>query len=412
MKRSVVTPILVATTLTGAGIATPLSANSVELATFTSVQRDNGVRPARTSSPLEQFKPRPDQQDHRIDYQYLDKALEWMVIPMGPSIREGAPTVQPNTGTRRIYGHTSRFRLEGNRVAFSFLRTDQRETLTEYRKDLERIGTELDLARLPRNEQLAYWMNLHNVAVIEALAYEYPLSDVRTRSFGSNQADLQNAKLVTVKGVELSPRDIREGIVYPNWSDPKVIYGFWRGEIGGPSIQRAAFTGDNISRLLDLSAVEFVNSLRAVEKYSGALRLSKVYEEAMPTLFKGEEALRSHLSRYARDDVKKLIAKTDKVRFKKAEYDVADLIRGTSDPGIWNYTAITDMVGGGGAYRTNAGGGGNPINPTSRIDPAIQRIITERNRKLNKAMKRGLLTGTVIVAEGEAFDPETGKVVE
>ena len=108
---------------------------------------------------------------------------------MGPSIRQGAPRVDPRTGTRRIYGHESRFRLEGNRVAFSYLTPEIMTALSEYRADLERIGSTIDLTTLPRNEQLAFWFNLHNVAVIETLAGEYPLSEPHERAFGSNACD-------------------------------------------------------------------------------------------------------------------------------------------------------------------------------------------------------------------------------
>ena len=176
--------------------------------------------------------------------------------------------------------------------------------LTQYRQDLERVGNELDIVHLPRNEQLSYWINLHNVAVIEALAHQYPMREPAEGSFGANETTLQDAKLVTIDGVQLSPRDIREKIVYPNWSDPRVIYGFWRGEIGGPSIQRLAYTGSNGDQLLALNAEEFVNSLRGVEAYGGALRISQIYEEAAPFYFADDADLITHLSQFARDDVK------------------------------------------------------------------------------------------------------------
>jgi hypothetical protein len=171
----------------------------------------------------DQFAPAAERSNDQLDWQHWDEALGWMVIPMGPSLRQGAARVDPPTGTRRIYGHESRFRLEGNRVAFSYLTPDIIAALGAYRADLEEIGGRLDIASLPRNEQLAFWLNLHNVAVIEALAGAYPLASPQDRTFGPNDAALDDAKLVTIGGVHLSPRDIRERIVFPNWRDPKVI---------------------------------------------------------------------------------------------------------------------------------------------------------------------------------------------
>ncbi|MCK0127500.1 DUF547 domain-containing protein [Erythrobacter sp. F6033] len=348
---------------------------------------------------VEQFTPTSISTDHRIDYAHWDEALGWFVIPMGPSLREGAPRVEPFTGSRRIYGHDSRYRLEGNRVAFSFFDDSVRASLTEYRMDLERIGTQLDIASLPRNEQLAYWINLHNVAMIEALAGAYPLSEPRTRRFGPNSAALDDAKLVSVKGVALSPRDIREGIVFANWRDPKVIYGFWRGEIGGPSIQRLAYNSQNVDALLALSAEEFVNSLRGVEKFGGALRVSKIYQEAAPFYFGDFDQLRSHLGQFAGDDVRGLIESTDKTHYNAYETDLADLTRGEKAPGFFNFGTATDPAGGDRVFRSYTPR--SALNANSPISMSIQRLITERQNKLTKANKRGIRTGMVIYGDGE-----------
>ncbi|KWV91998.1 DUF547 domain-containing protein [Erythrobacter sp. YT30] len=380
----------------------PLAAESVEVRAASSS--------TKTSNPFAQFAPAKDQRDHRIDYQHWDEALGFMVIPMGPSLRDAAPRVSAPTGTRIIYGHRSRYRLEGNRVAFSFLDADIRSALTEYREDLERVGTQLDLTNLPRNEQLAFWINLHNVAVIEALAYEYPLREPAEGEFGSNAAGLQDAKLVNIKGVELSPRDIREKIVYPNWSDPRVIYAFWRGEIGGPSIQRLAFTGDNVDILLSLSAEEFVNSLRGVESYGGALRVSRIYEEARPFYFETDDDLKAHLSSFARDDVKELVGETKRVAFNRYEGAIADLVNGHPDPGF--------------SFVCSTGRGLGDTTPNAYIslvtrcsdepskNRAAKRLMFERAQKLNKAYRRGIRTGTVIYGDGRYAEGEGPREVE
>ena len=325
MTLRMIAALAAATSLTA-----PLAAESTAIPAPASAQESPST--VSSQNPLARFTPAADRREHRIDYAHWDEALGWMVIPMGPSIRQGAGRVEPRTGTRRIYGHESRFRLEGNRVAFSYLTPDMREALSEYRADLERVGSTIELTTLPRNEQLAFWLNLHNVAVIEALAGEYPLSEPHERAFGSNGAALDDAKLVTVAGVALSPREIREGIVYPNWRDPKVIYGFWHGVIGGPSIQRLAYTGSNVDALLSLSAEEFVNSLRGVESWGGALRVSPIYEDAARFYFSDSDALRTHISQYARDDVRELVSEYQQVAYKSLERDVADLQRGERDP--------------------------------------------------------------------------------
>ncbi len=388
-------------------LAAPLAAESASTAFQT--RGSNSV--TSTGSAIPQFVPASDRREHRIDYEHWNEALAWFVVPMGPSIRETPGRVEPELGTRRIYGHESRYRLEGNRVAFSYLTPGIRQALTEYRQDLERVGTQLDLTAIPRNEQLAFWLNLHNVAVIEALAGEYPLSEPAERQFGSNGAPLDDAKLVTIKGVELSPRDIRERIVYPNWQDPKVIYGFWRGVIGGPSIQRLAYTGGNVDALLSLAGEEFVNSLRGVESYGGALRVSRVYEEAAPYYFGDFDALRGHLAQFAAEDVQKLLSKTSRTAYNTFDGDLADLARGERDPGVnFRFSQRDPAVGANGLASGPNGLSAPPVR--SRPNIAIQRLIAERQAKISKAIKRGIRTGMVIYGDGDYSEGEAPKEVE
>ncbi|EAQ27899.1 hypothetical protein NAP1_09902 [Erythrobacter sp. NAP1] len=389
------------------GLTLPLAAEST---TFVSpAQNQADASSVDAQSELARFAPQSELREHRIDYEHWDEALEWLVVPMGPSIRETAPRVDPRTGTRRTYGHESRLRLEGNRLAFSYITPDIRQAISDYRADLERVGSELDISSLPRNEQLAYWLNLHNVAMVEALSGEYPMVKPDDRTFGPNETALDDAKLVTVAGVPLSPRDIREGIVYPNWRDPKVIYGFWRGILGGPSIQRLAFNGANVDPLLALSAEDFVNSLRGVERWGGALRVSPIYEEAKRFYFEDSEYLRAHLSQYARDEVRELVSETTEVAYRPLETDLADLSRGEREPSYTNLCVQPPGMNGGQPPVVDVA---NCATTLTRTNPAIQRLMAERAEKLERARRAGIRTGMVIFGDGRYAEGEAPPEVE
>ena len=217
---------------------------------------------AASAGEFDKFVPRPAKQTS-LDYAIWQDALQYMVLRMGLSTREGATRPDPTIGSRRVWGHDSRVRMEGNRIPFSLMDEAAIATFTEYRQDLERVATQVDIASLPRAEQLAFWINLHNVAMIEQIALNYPLKAPSRLLLGENKTPLDVTPFITVNGVSMSPKDIRTRIVYPNWKDPKVIYGFFRGDVGSPSIQREAHTGENVDRLLLEGANEFVNSLRA-----------------------------------------------------------------------------------------------------------------------------------------------------
>ncbi|MBX7533582.1 DUF547 domain-containing protein [Qipengyuania sp. 1XM1-15A] len=328
---------------------------------------------------FERFTPRPSGASTQLDYSFYDEALEFMVLRMGQSTRDGMGRPDPNLGTRRVFGHDSRYRLEGNRVVFSFLEDEALAPLFEYRQDLERIAAEIDIATLPRNEQLAFWMNLHNVAVIEQIGRNYPSASPSRMKLGPDKTSLDTTRFINVGGVAMSPRDIRTRIVFPNWNDPDVIYGFFRGEIGGPSIQRRAFTGTNVDELLDVSAREFVNSLRGVEGYGKNLLVSAIYEEAAPFYFPQMGAdLKAHLSTHAEDVVSGLIAEKPEVKVNQYIDTVADLAGGEREMNFFNVESDGMMQ-------------------SARITPSIARMLRERADKMEKLRKEGLLQGRVII---------------
>jgi len=342
------------------------------------------------------FTPKAQTNPSVIDYSVWDSALENIVLRMGQSIRkrEGRPSAQ--VGTRVVMGHKSAYRLEGSRVTFSYLNDDYKTGLTEYRKDLERIANDVDITTLSRDEQLAFWYNLHNVTLIEQIALHYPVRQPSKLRVGPNKELLDEAKLLTIRGVALSLRDIRENIVYVNWRNPKVMYGFFRGNIGGPALQNYAMTSNNVTYVLDLQADEFVNSLRGFHESRSALKVSTLYEEARPYYFNNWPAdLKAHLRAHASPDVLEELAVDKPVVFDRYDPVVADLQAGDTPR-----TAKLNVTINGSAQ-------------TARISPEVARLLNELETKTDIMKKRGMIkqrTGTVTIEDFETIDvdiPET-----
>jgi len=347
---------------------TALLASAMLVAAPTLAQAQPGDRDLATFAPSN--TPGPD----KIDYSIWDEAMKAIVISMGPSLRESAPRPDPSFGTRRQYGHVSRYRLEGTRVMFSYLDANVIASFTEYRKDLENTANIVDIQSLSRNEQLAYWINLHNVAMVEQIANAWPVR--QPREIKVDGVPLDEARFITVEGIRLSPRDIREKIVYRHWKDPVVMYGFWRGEIGGPSLQREAFNADNVGRLLVRGAADFVNSLRGSQELGGRLQISEIYREAAPFFFPDfEKDVRAHLARYADEKTTALLASTRGAEPVVAEYDIADIEGGLREP---SYTNITS----------------NGVSTSFRIPQSVAALLKERETKFQEIIREGR-TGTV-----------------
>jgi hypothetical protein len=345
------------------------------------------------------FAPTADPIRHTIDYEIWDYALKQFVMAMGPSDRQSAPRADPVTGTRVQQGPQSRFRLEGSVVMYNFLTPDAIASFTEYRKDLEGVTNTLDIASLPRNEQLAFWINLHNVALLEQLAKNWPLREPRQVMLGG--VPLDEARFITIRGIPASLRDIREEIVFRHWRDPKVIYGFWRGDIGGPELQRFAFTGDNVAGLLDVAAQDYVNSLRAVQQRGNTLAVASLYTEVAPFYFRDFESdLRAHLGKYADEPVRELLAETRIVDPSLRETRLADL-HGGARPA--NYLFDDSLAGGPGV---------DLIGWSTRLGPGAGGLVAARARKLHVMMLRGQPTGRVFMTNVQQPDdhPNTNAV--
>ena len=337
-----------------------------------------------------QFIPRPGKKT-QIDYEVWDSILEGMVLYTGPSARVRMSRPAPVLGSRFSRGHTSPYRLEGNRIPYSQMKTEFIELITEYREDIERVGTQVDIALMSKNEQLAYWMNLHNVVMVEQLAKEYPVRQPSDLKIGKPKVLLHDAKIITIKGIPLSLRDIREKIVYPNWKNPKVIYGFYLGDIGSPTIQNTAFTADNISDVLDRGASEFVNSLRGFHVKTNGQYISKLYTDVAKFYFPNFEIdLKKHLTKFMRDDVKSQMINNTPFRTDRYETIIADMTAG-----LGNFNSISQL-------ETTS------RNSISRTVSPINDFIRELVVKRQSLERQGLVgNGTVIIEDIETVDPDS-----
>lgn len=346
------------------------------------------------------FTPTTNPMRHTIDYEIWDFALKHIVLPMGPPDRKWARRPDPAMGTRIKQGAQSEYRLEGSLVMFRFLDPSIIASFTEYRQDLERVADTLDIAALPRNEQLAFWLNLHNVAMMEQIAQAWPVREPQDITVGG--APLDEARFITLRGVPVSLRDIRENIVFRHWKDPKVIYGFWRGEIGGPELQRHAFTGANVSSLLDVAALDYVNSLRGTQKLGETLAVSTLYTEVAPFYFRNFETdLRAHIGKYAEEPVKEILAETRVVKASISEADIADLHGGARPP---NYLFASSLPG----------AMDDPLTGWSeRMGQGAFELLQDRARKLTNMHRRDQPVGRVFFSNIDLpGDPPNKNAVE
>ena len=327
-SRRAASTILLSSLLAGTALSAQASANSqaaLNSPGLTTISQNT----TNLSQISQIFSPQPTGRSTQLDYDILQSAFDGTVIYLGPSARRhmGLPSFYRQTQGRISKGHRSPYRLEGSRVGFSFFETGFIEELSAYRKDLEELATREDITTLHKDEQLAFWFNLHNVAMIEHIATQYPVR--RPSTIKINGQPLHDAKIINIKNTSLSLRDIREKIVYTHWDDPKVMYGFFHGDIGSPALQDVPYHRDNLHSELRYQAEDFVNSLRGFNITKGERRISRHYLDAAPYFFPNfEQDLTAHMVKYARPEVGSEIRQD--LPFVQDRYDdiIADMVGG------------------------------------------------------------------------------------
>ena len=218
------------------------------------------------TSPPEQFQRFDPTSENTINYRVLTRWLKTVVMDIGRSDRSSA-RYGASIGTRIAPNVSSKTSYEGNRVYFeNFVGNEKaQQVLKGIRENLERIPSEVPLEYFTRNEQLAYWLNLYNITILNEIVAVYPQRNLEDLLVGEDS--ILSKKLLTVSGISLSLNDIQFTILKENYdNNPLIIYGLYQGIIGGPSIRPFAFSGASVYRALSNNASEFINSNRGISR--------------------------------------------------------------------------------------------------------------------------------------------------
>ncbi|WP_262690581.1 DUF547 domain-containing protein [Kordiimonas aestuarii] len=284
-----------------------------------------------------------------IRYDDWSAILQATVLDAGMSDRSSAGDVRAELGTRTIRGNSSSTRNEGNRLAFPAFadHPDNLKVVAEIKAELEALPDQIPLKYWSRNEQMAYWLNLHNIALIEELAQEYPIKSLKKLQSGSRKnPGLWDRKVVTVAGHPLSLNNIHELLV-EKWDTTLVMYGMFQGYVGGPSIPSEAFTGATVHKLLVANAREFVNSNRGMRLRGNTLQISEYYKENRALFPDWEEDLKNHFVSLTNYSLHDRIRNARKIKATTDDYYIADLYGGTRSNGsavASNRAALNDML--------------------------------------------------------------------
>jgi hypothetical protein len=257
------------------------------------------VANAAESAAPEPFRGFDDTSGYAIVYDDLSDLLEMLVHDKGLSDRQFAQPAANITGTR-MKSKINKTANEGNQFLYEAFQDNEagRQFLRGVQLSLLQVPDETPLENFSRNEQLAYWLNLYNVTVLNEIIAVYPKRSLKKLVQGEDS--IFSEKLLTVSGVPLSLDDIRLKILKQNYNDnPLILYGLYQGIVGGPNVRTSAYSGDNVWYALEENAFEFINSNRGTYPYDvDIFRVSSFYDRNREYFPDFESDLSEHLLLY------------------------------------------------------------------------------------------------------------------
>lgn len=212
-----------------------------------------------------------------VDHRTWDSLLEKYLLTTHPS---------------EIY----RFRYD----AFSTL---DRVALEMYLDELQTV----EVSRLSRPVQMAYWINLYNALTVRTILLHYPVRSIRDIDIspGLFSNGPWDAKLLEIEGMKVSLNDIEHRILRPIWRDPRIHYAVNCAALGCPDLRGRAFVPEELDGMLEEAARRFINHTRGVNlDEKGRLTLSSIYKWFREDFGEDLDDVLGHIMKYASDELK------------------------------------------------------------------------------------------------------------
>lgn len=343
-----------------------------------------------------------------ITYDDVDAILRTMVVDVGRSTREVAAPSRAKTGTRMKTKVSRKTSTEGNRFFFEEFKDneDYQAVLHSVRLALEGIPGRMPLEHFNRTEQLAYWLNLYNITLLDELVQIYPERDLEKELVG--RKSILDDKVLNVAGVPLSLNDIQFNILAQNYpQDPRIMYGLFQGVIGGPNIRKRAYTAENVYRYLEDNAREFVNSNRGTYTRNGDFEVSTLYERNRHYFPDFDSDLKKHLMRFIEGRERNDLQAANRLDADIDDWTIADVygtykeIGGsfaTSQAAMLDAVVSTQPDGQGGTVTTNFSVAGSSFiaktEPIAPLSPAELELLSAIKAKEDAAnlLRQGRVT--------------------
>jgi hypothetical protein len=117
-----------------------------------------------------------------------------------------------------------------------------------------------DPRTLPRDEQLAFWINAYNAYTIQLIIAKNERASIRNinKSFGLKLKGPWSEKMAPVGGTTYTLDDIEHRIIRPTFKEPRIHFALVCAAMGCPPLRSEAYTGARLARQLDEQGAAFL----------------------------------------------------------------------------------------------------------------------------------------------------------
>jgi hypothetical protein len=145
---------------------------------------------------------------------------------------------------------------------YKALKANDKKTLDELRRQMAQV----DPQALPKNDQLAYWINLYNISVVNVVVENYPVASIRDIStdFIAHLNVFKKDYVQTKKG-PMSLNDVENEKIRNHFMDPRIHFAINCAAKSCPPIRTEPYAGARIDQQLDDQARRFLNGPHGVK---------------------------------------------------------------------------------------------------------------------------------------------------
>ncbi|MBD2093987.1 DUF547 domain-containing protein [Trichocoleus sp. FACHB-591] len=194
---------------------------------------------------------------------------------------------------------------EQGRVDYRTWQRDQPDSLNQWLSTFQSPDFSLEL---PRDQQLALWINLYNAFTIARILERYPIPSIQPKILGlPNWAAFLwffSRPAHVVAGKRYSLADIEHKVLRSQFQEPRIHFALVCASIGCPLLRNEAYWPDRVEQQLEADVSRFINNEDKVyyDSKTQTLYCSQIFKWYRQDFLQVAPSIPDYIRRYLKVD--------------------------------------------------------------------------------------------------------------